>query len=93
MPVRRAAREGERIADRCYDGDGKQVLPFCDSSGFGSPSEPALQYDEIVALARSAARYGAARSKTIGVGIYEEGQFQIHLRIFEKRESRARRAA
>jgi len=47
---------------------------FCDKSGWGSPSEPALTVHQLV----------AALEVGKGYAIIEEGQFQCYLGVFER---------
>jgi hypothetical protein len=47
-----------------------------DASGFGSESEPALSFRELVALVEANPRFGYA--------IVEEGQFQVVVGVFER---------
>lgn len=64
--------------------DSLGVLLFCDSGGWGSPSEPALTIDQMHAAIADI--IASNRKATFGFGIYEVGQFQLHLRVFVKRE-------
>ena len=48
---------------------------FVDKSGFGQPGEPALTLKEFGALARPG----------FGYGVVEDGQFQCHIGVFERR--------
>ena len=51
---------------------------FVDSSGFGSPGEPALTFDEFVEKAKEGKGYA----------IIEAGQFQVQIGEFEKTNSK-----
>ena len=50
---------------------------FVDSSGFGSPGEPAKTLDEFVSLVEGAPGFGWA--------IIEAGQFQVYVGQYEKK--------
>jgi hypothetical protein len=50
---------------------------FVDSSGFGSPGEPAMTRDEFVSLVEGAPGFGWA--------IIEAGQFQVYVGQYEKK--------
>lgn len=64
---------------------------FVDKGGWGSDGEPALTVDELVSNLRSVLDALRAAPKdlqgTVGIGIVEEGQFQLYLGVFVK-ESR-----
>ena len=51
---------------------------FVDKSGFGSPGDPALTLQQFAALIRPG----------FGYGVIEDGQFQCHVGVFERRPSR-----
>jgi len=53
---------------------------FCDKSGFGSPSEPALTIRQLQDKMLAYHRAG----KTYGYGMIEEGQFQCYVGVFEQ---------
>src|SRR5271169_2924214 len=50
---------------------------FVDSSGFGSPGEPAMTRDAFISLVEGAPGYGWA--------IVEAGQFQVYVGQYEKK--------
>jgi len=50
---------------------------FCDCSGWGSPSEPALTQQQLL----------ASLEPGKGYAITEAGQFQLYLGVFEKKET------
>jgi hypothetical protein len=52
---------------------------FCDSSGFGRPGELALTQDQLKARIRDKIR----ENKRFGYAVIQEGQFQVHLGVFE----------
>lgn len=53
----------------------KQIdVHFVDNSGFGSPSEPALTFEQFVSKVK----------KGHGYAIIETGQFQVHIAEFVK---------
>lgn len=52
---------------------------FCDSSGFGSESEPALTIHRLKEVLKEYVR----EKKTYGFAITEVGQFQLYLGVFE----------
>ena len=47
---------------------------FVDSSGCGSPGEPALTHDQFLAKVK----------RGLGYGIGDRGQFQCYIRVFKK---------
>src|ERR1035437_9806492 len=64
-----------------YDGQGR-VLLFVDKSGTGAEDEPALTKGQLIARVASIQATAAAKRLTIGWGIYEVGQFQVHLAAY-----------
>ena len=67
----------------CYDQD-PGIWVFCDSSGFGSPGEPALTFRQLVKMLERCVVRAGEMGLTLGTTIVEEGQFQIHLGLFVK---------
>lgn len=59
---------------------------FVDKGGWGDGDEPALTLDQLVSNLRSVLDAVAGRA-SIGIGIVEEGQFQLYLGVFVKKES------
>jgi hypothetical protein len=55
---------------------------FVDSSGWGADDEPAMSVRQLVKKLIELQR----SDKTYGYGIVEEGQFQLHLGVFERRK-------
>lgn len=53
---------------------------LCDSSGFGSPNEPAYTINQLIAYIREHLAQGYAYA------IIEEGQFQIVLGVFTRED-------
>jgi hypothetical protein len=60
-----------------YTYNGKGAF-FVDKSGFGAPGEPALNLEEFLDLIRPG----------YGYGVIEEGQFQVHVAVFERSAKR-----
>ena len=58
---------------------------FCDSSGFGSPGEPALTIGQLQAKLVE----HIADGHSYGYAIVEEGQFQLYIGVFEKQTAKA----
>ena len=73
-----------------YDAEGDAVEVMIDTSGFGSPSEPALTMNETKAWIKRHMKAGGA-STSIGFALTCVGQFQAHLAAFV-RDGKARRA-
>ena len=61
---------------------------FADSSGFGSPSEPALTPDQLVVKMRE----HFATHPAAGYAITEVGQFQLYITAFETKAAPGRLA-
>jgi hypothetical protein len=57
---------------------------FCDSSGFGSPSDPALNHEQ---LERTVGELLDIHEELL-FGIVEVGQFQLHLGIWKSHSAR-----
>jgi len=55
---------------------------FIDKSGMGDRSEPALNGEELDELLPRLVERAEELDETIGVGIVEEGQFQIHIALY-----------
>ena len=53
---------------------------FVDSSGFGTPDEPAMTFDRFEKMVDRTGRYGYA--------VVQAGQFQVYVGVFERREGR-----
>ena len=66
---------------------GETVVLFADSSGWGSPSEPALTLPQLVEHVDRISR--SAKGLTVGWAIYEAGQMQVNIRAYVK-EARTR---
>lgn len=71
--------------------DGEDLRLFVDKVGWGAIDEPALTYPELVSNLRSvldalrvADVVNGKPFPSLGVGIVEEGQFQIYLGLFVK---------
>lgn len=66
------------------DDDGEKKLFLVDSSGFGSRTEPALTVEQFKSeLQEVVEEY---KDDVIGFGIYEQGQFQLHVAVYRKVE-------
>jgi hypothetical protein len=61
------------------------IWVFVDKSGWGEPGERALTKDQLAELLGRLARRAAELGNTLGIGITEEGQFQIHLGLYLKK--------
>jgi hypothetical protein len=59
------------------------VMLFCDSGGWGGDDEPALSGRQMHLAVEDILE--SNKAVTFGFGIYEVGQFQLHLRVFVKR--------
>lgn len=57
---------------------------FVDSSGFGTPGEPALTGDEFRAIVRASIRQHAADHELVGWAVIEAGQFQVRVGEFTR---------
>ncbi len=87
--LKRMPNLGDYIPDgwRSVEPDEFSVLDgcdsfFCDSSGFGSPGEPAMGFDRLCGSVETLMREAAEMSRTVGFGIIEEGQFQVYIGCF-----------
>lgn len=67
--------EGWEVA---RDADGEPITLLCDSSGWGSADEPALTPRQLVQRLRTFKLSG----DPYGVGIVEQGQFQVVVGVF-----------
>ena len=68
---------------KCYGDVGEHLWLFLDKGGIGSPDEPALTLDQLGNVLCELLDRAAERGVTLGVGIVEEGQFQLHLGVYE----------
>lgn len=59
---------------------------FCDSSGFGSPGEPALTQDQLKVRLKELFWV----NPEYGYGVVSVGQFQVHLGVFLRHNSRGK---
>jgi len=75
---------GWKMADvRDYVGGYPYFAFFVDKSGFGDPGEPALTIEGLYGLIKSIIYENP--DETFGIGLYEEGQFQIHVGLYLKK--------
>jgi hypothetical protein len=65
--------------EQARDIDGDPVTLFCDSSGFGSESEPALTVKQLIGKLREYKRSG----DSYGFAITQVGQFQVYVGVFK----------
>lgn len=60
---------------------------FCDSSGFGSPYEPALTKEQVeTRVAELLEEHSCLHSALTGIG-----QFQVYLSLYKRTETKAKR--
>lgn len=62
-----------------YWGEERHKYFMVDSSGYGSPTEPALRFDQFC-------QWASEHAEGYGLAIVEQGQFQIVVGIFKKRQ-------
>jgi hypothetical protein len=74
--------EFESLPDNGWHHD--MPVLFVDKHGFGSPGEPALTLDAFQRAVVEIAQQAAEQDKTVGFASFEEGQFQIYVRVFVK---------
>ena len=70
------------IGDHRPEGWDLVVEHFVDSSGFGTPGEPALTVDQFQQVIRDSIRAHAPRRETVGWAITSAGQFQVYVGEF-----------
>lgn len=58
---------------------------FVDTSGWGSPGEPALTFDQLVAKLTTLHDAQAAKGYVLGVAFIEQGQFQGYLQVYRRK--------
>jgi len=72
--------------ERLTDDDGNWITLFCDSSGMGSPSEPALTAEQLGAelglLVLKHGRPGPQGHRELFAAIVEVGQFQLVIGLY-----------
>lgn len=76
---------------RHWAAKGDDVRLFVDSSGWGSPGEPALSFEHLVADVKRVLATLSGTGWALGLGIVEEGQFQCYLGVFVKPPQLARK--
>lgn len=62
---------------------------FCDSSGFGSPNEPALTKQQLMNKMLEYERAG----KSYGYAVTEAGQFQVYVGVYERTDKKPSKPA